>query len=76
MLYVFELMLCYWAWLKRDTYWSPGDKNAREAAEAAIDTMISELVKFWPRADGNGWHITKVHEQQHVLQDIVHFGRH
>ena len=25
MLYVFQQMLCYWAWLKRDTYWPPGE---------------------------------------------------
>ena len=69
-------MLCYWAWLKQDTYWSPNAHQKRRDAERAIDIMITELVTLWPRTDGNGWNLTKLHEQRHVPQDIERFGRH
>jgi hypothetical protein len=27
MVYCFEQMLCYWAWLKQDHYWMANDKQ-------------------------------------------------
>ena len=35
--YVFQLLLCYWMWLKKDHYWKHGNKAAREAARQAIE---------------------------------------
>ena len=73
---VFHLLLCYWAWLKRDTYWRRGDAATKAHVTLAIRTMVSKIIDLWPRGDGNGWHITKLHEQVHVADDIERWGRH
>ena len=74
MRYVFSMMLCYWSWLKQPTYWNVGDKEACKKAENAIQVMLKELIRLWPRAEGNGWFKPKVHEQKHVPGDIHRNG--
>jgi hypothetical protein len=76
MLYCFSQVLSYWAWLKQDTYWECGDTTARDEARDAIDTMIRQLQTLFPRDDGLGWNLTKVHEQRHVPDDIHRHGAH
>jgi hypothetical protein len=71
---VFQMMLCYWMWLKKDKYWKRGDKVAKLVARTAIQTMLSELMKLWPREKGQGWQKAKVHEQLHVPDDIERNG--
>ena len=71
---VFQMLLSYWVWLKRDTYWKRGDKTAKEAARKAIRVMLGQLIKLWPREEGNGWEIPKLHEQLHVPDDIERNG--
>ena len=71
---VFQMMLCYWMWLKKDKYWKRGDKVAKEAARGAIQTMLHELMVLWPRDTGQGWEKAKVHEQLHVPDDIERNG--
>jgi hypothetical protein len=36
--------------------------------------MIGKLVKLWPRGNGNGWHLPKVHAQFHVPRNIARMG--
>ena len=74
--YILEQWLCYWAWLKQDFYWHCFDVGCQEEAENAIDVMIQELLHQFPRDEGMGWDLTKVHEQRHVPFDIMRFGRH
>jgi hypothetical protein len=76
MLYCFQQVLSYWAWLKQDTYWDCGDDKARDGARAAIDTMIQQMQNLFPRDDGLGWNLTKMHEQRHVPDDIHRMGAH
>jgi hypothetical protein len=71
---VFQMMLCYWMWLKKDKYWKRGDKVAKQAARVAIQTMLYELINLWPRTTGQGWEKAKVHEQLHVPDDIERNG--
>jgi hypothetical protein len=71
---VFQMLLSYWVWLKRDSYWKRGDKNAREAARKAIRVMLRELIRLWPRVRGQGWEKAKIHEQLHVPDDIERNG--
>jgi hypothetical protein len=71
---VFQMILCYWSWLKKDKYWKRGDKEAKQVARSAIQTMLSELMKLWPRQEGNGWEKAKIHEQLHVPDDIERNG--
>jgi hypothetical protein len=54
MWYVFSMMPLYWSWLKQDYYWECGDRVEQKRAETAIRTMLEDLIKFWPRGEGNG----------------------
>jgi hypothetical protein len=74
--YVFQQLLCYWVWLKKDFYWKAGDVQAKEAARTAIQTMLAQLVQLWPREQGQGWQTAKHHEQIHVPDDIDSLGAH
>jgi hypothetical protein len=60
MVYVFQQILCYWTWLKQDTFWMVGD----------------ELQSLWPWCDGLEWNLTKLHKQFHVPLDIHRNGVH
>ena len=71
---VFQMLLSYWVWLKRDFYWKRGDKHAKEEARKAIRVMLRELMRLWPRVRGQGWEKAKIHEQLHVPDDIERNG--
>ena len=71
---VFQMMLCYWMWLKKTTYWRRGDKRAKEEARLSIQTMLHQLITLWPRASGQKWEMPKIHEQSHVVDDIERHG--
>ena len=71
---VFQMLLSYWVWLKRDTYWKAGDKVAKEAARNSIRVMLRDLIRMWPRVRGQGWEKAKIHEQLHVPDDIERNG--
>jgi hypothetical protein len=72
--YVFSMMLAYWSWLKQYYYWECGDRVEQKRAKTAIQTMLEELIKFWPRGEGNGWFKPKIREQLHVPGDISRNG--
>jgi hypothetical protein len=76
MVYVFQQMLCYWAWLKQDQYWMAGDIDACKAATRSIRIMARQLQAFWPRKKGLQWALTKLHEMFHVPRDIHRNGKH
>jgi hypothetical protein len=71
---VFQMILSYWMWLKKATYWKRGDREAKRVARTAIRTMLHELMKLWPRQKGQGWEKAKLHEQLHVPDDIERNG--
>jgi hypothetical protein len=50
-------------WLKKDKYRQHGEKAATLVARTAIQPMLSELIRLWPRVQGQGWEKAKVHEQ-------------
>jgi hypothetical protein len=74
MRYVFQLVLCYWQWLKQERFWARGDTVARYNARKAIQTMLAKLKRLWPRGQGQGWDLAKFHEQLHVPDDIERNG--
>ena len=76
MRYVFQQLLCYWVWLKKEYYWKVGDTAGKEAARSAIQKMLVQLVQLWPRERGQGWQTAKHHEQMHVPDDIEAYGAH
>jgi hypothetical protein len=71
---VFQMLLSYWVWLKRDSYWKRGNKDAKESAQTAICVMLRELIRLWPRVRGQGWEKAKIHEQLHIPDDIERNG--
>ena len=75
MLYTFESMLCFWAWLKKDKYWDI-DKSAEnvQAAEEAIGILMAKMKSLWPRNKGAGWQKPKFHETFHNPFNIHLFG--
>ena len=76
MVYVYQQILCYWHWLKKDTYWMVNDTVACAEATRSIKTMMRQLQALWPRQDGLMWNLTKLHEQFHVPEDIHRIGKH
>ena len=74
MVYVFQMMLSYWSWLKKESYWERGDNESLLEAKAAIRRMLVDLSALWPRLTGNKWAKPKFHEQLHVPDDIERNG--
>ena len=70
----FQMILCYWMWLKKDTYWKVGDNRTQLQATTAIRKMLSRIIALWPRTEGQGWKLPKFHEQIHVPDDIADNG--
>jgi hypothetical protein len=75
MLEAFEMLLSFWAWLKKDQYWDCGDSNAMLEAEDASCKLMSQLMKLWPRDKGQGWEKPKFHETRHYAFNIHMFGK-
>ena len=70
------MLLCYWAWLKKDNYWQLNSAEELESVKDAVSTMLHEVTTCIPRFQGNGWNIPKIHEQLHVPYYIQMFGAH
>ena len=73
---VFEMLLCYWAWLKKDEYWHKLDVVAKETAKHAIWILINRLKTLFPRSISSDWRIPKWHEQLPIVDNIDRFGAH
>ena len=71
---IMEMVLCYWKWLKKDSYWKAGDHVAKNQAKDAIRRMLKKIKKLLNRKKGNGWNLPKFHEQLHVPDDIHRNG--
>ena len=70
----FQMMLSYWMWLKKPSYWNRDDVGSQAQAKLAIREMLSSIITLWPRVEGQGWNIAKFHEQLHVPEDITENG--
>ena len=66
----FQMLLCYWVWLKEDSFWDRKDYDQMHQATNAIRQMLSKILSLCPRDAGQGWNLTKFHEQLHVPDDI------
>ena len=76
MIHVFEMLLCYWAWLKKEEYWQSRDHEASKIAKNAIWVLINRLKDLFPRKEGCQWDIPKWHKQLHIVMYILLFGAH
>ena len=48
MINAFEMLLCYWAWLKKEEYWDCNDKEALRTAKEATSMTTKELKVLFP----------------------------
>ena len=55
MINAFEMLLCYWVWLKKEEYWNCHDKEALEAAKQAINVTTRMLIVLFPCTKGSQW---------------------
>jgi hypothetical protein len=74
-LQVFEAMLCFDEWLRKDTYWA--DHNA-EVTKAIVSRSIAQLMhlskKYIPTSKSTAWNYPKFHELMHIVDDMSRFG--
>ena len=72
---VFEAMLCFDKWLRKETYWA--DHNA-EVTKAIVSHLIVKLIhiskKYIPTSKRTAWNYPKFHELMHIVDDISRFG--
>ena len=76
MINAFEMLLCYWSWLKKEEYWDCQDMDALEIANEAIRVTVKMLKVLFPCTKGCEWNIPKMHEQLHVAANILLYGAH
>ena len=76
MIQVFEMLLCYWAWLKKEEYWHIKDSEALQIAKNAVWVLTNRLKRLFPRTSGQQWKIPKFHKQLHIAENIQLFGAH
>src|SRR5687767_14226305 len=72
MLKVFEMVLSYRAWLKKDTFWDCDDIKSLEDVQGSVSIFLDEIINDFPRTTGNEWGVPKMHEQKHGPKNI-HF---
>ncbi len=70
----FQRLLAYRAWLHKTKYWKVGDQEGKQKAKEAIKKCLKYLINNFPRKKGQGWKISKLHEQLHVPDDIERNG--
>ena len=74
MIECFQMILCYWMWLKKKKYWKRNNNIAPEEALLSIREMLRKIISLWPREVGQKWNLAKVHEQLHLIDEILHNG--
>ncbi len=74
-LQVFEAMLCFDKWLRKDTYWA--DHNA-EVTKAIVSRLIAKLMhlskKYILTLKSTVLNYPKFHELMHIVDDMIRFG--
>ena len=74
-LQVFEAMLSFDKWSRKDTYWA--DHNA-EVSKAIVSRLIAKLMhlskKYIPTSKSTAWNYPKFHDLMHIVDDISQFG--
>ena len=68
-----EILLCFHAWYK-STVAFPWNKNNERELLLSIRKMLYRLQHTFPRNEGNGWKLQKLHEILHLPIDVTNFG--
>ena len=58
MIKAFEMLLCYWSWLKKEVYWDCHDKDALESAKEAIIKTTRKLKVLFSHTEGGQWYVS------------------
>ena len=70
----FQKLLAYRAWLHKTEYWEVDNQDEKQRAKEAIKKCLNYLITHFPRDKGQGWKLSKLHEQLHVPDDIERHG--
>ena len=74
-LQVFEALLCFDEWLRKDSYWP---QHGSEVKMANISHSIAKLMhmskKYIPTSISMAWNYPKFHELMHIVDDMMQFG--
>lgn len=74
-LQVFEAILCFDEWLRKDTYWVHQDSPIHKAVVTrSIAKLMHLSKKYIPIVKSTAWHYPKFHELKHIVDDIIRFG--
>jgi hypothetical protein len=72
---VFEAILCFDEWLRKDTYWA--DHNA-EGTKAIVSLLITKIMhsskQYIPTSKSTAWNYPNFHELMHIVDDMSRFG--
>ena len=68
-------MLCFDAWLNKETYWLSSDTDFSKAfVSQSIRKQMQMCQKYIPTANDTAWNFPKFHELLHILDDMTRFG--
>ena len=67
---IFELCICWRKWLQRESI----SKEELLKSEVAHEKLLSLILKYCNRIDGNQWKIIKFHMITHIVSNIFDFG--
>lgn len=56
-----QRLLMMYSFLKREKFWRQDDKEAPEKLKMWLTELLAEMIQRWPRRDGHGWSLSKVH---------------
>ena len=73
-LYVLEMILSFHAWYKCGSPYFLGSEQVNKMIDKGIWCMLSEIKKYIPHNESNGWKLQKFHDMLHILQDMQMFG--
>ena len=73
-LYLFEMMMCFEQWAKKDKYWEIDDEEGERLAHTAIRNFLKAVKHIADRTEGHSWKLPKFHELKHLVWYITRFG--
>jgi len=73
-LYVLEMILGFHAWYKCRSPYLLGTEEGNNRIDEGICCMLSEIKKYIPHTESNGWKLQKFHDMLHISRDMQMFG--
>ena len=72
---LFEMILCFDAWIRMPTFWSrDSEAEMKVSAQDSIRNLMKLCQEYIPTVNANKWNIPKFHELLHIVDDISRFG--